>query len=42
MTKNRVLIDLSESERTKFGKENFATQSIPQKVFSSVWSVEAE
>jgi hypothetical protein len=40
--KNGILINLSESGRTKFGKEDFATQSVPQKVFSSVWSVEAE
>ena len=42
MTKNEILIDLSESERTKFGKEDFAIQSAPQKVFSSVWAVESE
>jgi hypothetical protein len=42
MTKNEILIGLSESERTKFGKEDFALQSLPQKVFSSVWAVESE
>ena len=42
MNKNAILIDLSESENTRFGKEDFATQSIPQKVFSSVWAVEGE
>jgi hypothetical protein len=42
MDKNGILIDLSESDRTKFGKEDFASQSVPQKVFSSVWAVEAE
>lgn len=42
MNKNTILIDLSESERTQFGKEDFARQSLPQKVFSSVWAVEAE
>jgi hypothetical protein len=36
MDKNGALIDLSESDRTKFGKADFATQSIPQKVFSSI------
>src|SRR5258708_26400252 len=42
MDKNSILIDLSESKRTKFGKEDFETQSVPQKVFSSVWAVESE
>jgi uncharacterized protein DUF4375 len=42
MTKNQVLIRLSESEQTKFGKEEFARQSLPQKVFSAIWSVESE
>lgn len=41
MTKNEILIDLSESERTKFGKEDFVLQSFPQRVFSSVWAVES-
>ncbi len=40
--KNNILISLSESDRTQFGKQNFATQSTPQQVFSSVWAVEAE
>jgi len=42
MNKNEILIALSESERTKFGKETFALQSFAQKVFSSVWAVESE
>jgi len=42
MDKNGILIDLSESDRTKIGKEDFETQSIPQKVFSAVWAVESE
>jgi hypothetical protein len=42
MTKNEILIGLSESERTKFGKEDFALQSIQQKVFSAIWAVESE
>jgi hypothetical protein len=42
MNKNDILIDLSESEKTKFGKEDFATQSVPQKVFSAIWAVESE
>jgi len=42
MTKNEILIGLSESESTKAGKEDFALQSLPQKVFLSVWAVESE
>lgn len=42
MDKNGILIALSESDKTKFGKEDFSTQSIPQKVFSSIWAVESE
>jgi hypothetical protein len=34
MTKNHILIRLSESKQTKFGKEEFARQFLPQKVFS--------
>jgi uncharacterized protein DUF4375 len=40
--KNAFLIQLSESDRTMFGKEDFATQSVPQKVFSAIWAVESE
>jgi hypothetical protein len=46
MDKNQILIDLSDSDRTsdrtEFGKEDFATQSLPQKVFSSIWALEGE
>jgi hypothetical protein len=42
MNKNSILISLSESKRTKFGKEDFALQSVPQKVFSAIWAVESE
>ncbi|HTU35150.1 MAG TPA: DMP19 family protein [Candidatus Acidoferrum sp.] len=42
MNKNTILINLSESERTRFGKEEFATQSLPQKVFSAIWAAESE
>ena len=42
MNKNEILIDLSESEMTKIGKEEFAQQSLPQKVFSAIWEVESE
>ena len=42
MDKNRILIELSESEWVQFGKQDFDLQSIPQRVFSSVWAVEGE
>ena len=42
MDKNGILISLSESEKTKFGKEDFVTQSAVQKVFSAVWALESE
>jgi hypothetical protein len=42
MNKNSALIDLSESEHTKFGKEDFLAQSFPQKVFSAIWAAESE
>jgi len=42
VNKNLILIRLSESDRTRFGKEDFQTQSTPQKVFSAIWAVEAE
>ena len=42
MNKNEILIELSESKMTKVGKEEFATQSFPQKVFSAIWEVESE
>jgi hypothetical protein len=42
MNKNSILIRLSESDKTKFGKQDFARQSVPQKVFSAIWQVEAE
>jgi hypothetical protein len=42
MNKNGILISLSESKSAKFGKEDFALQSLPQKVFSAIWAVESE
>jgi hypothetical protein len=42
MDKNGILIALSESDKTMFGKEGFDTQTVPQKVFSSIWAVESE
>lgn len=41
-TKNQILISLSSSEQTSFGREGFARQSFPQKVFSAIWGVESE
>ena len=41
-TKNHILISLSESEKTQFGKQEFTSQSTPQKVFSAVWALESE
>jgi hypothetical protein len=40
--KDQQLIALSESERTDFGKKDFSSQSVPQKVFSAIWAVESE
>jgi hypothetical protein len=42
MNKNGILISLAESDNTSFGKEDFARQSAPQKVFSAIWAVESE
>jgi hypothetical protein len=42
MNKNEILIELSESDKTKFGKEDFDAQSVPQKVFSAIWALESE
>jgi hypothetical protein len=42
MDKNQILVLLSESEKTKIGKEDFEAQSVPQKVFSAIWVLEAE
>ena len=33
MNNNQILIALCDSEMTKIGKEEFAQQSLPQKVF---------
>jgi hypothetical protein len=41
-TKNHILILLSSSDKTSFGKEDFEVQSPPQKVFSAIWEVESE
>src|SRR5882762_4764112 len=41
-SKNNILISLSESDKTQFGKQDFAGQSAPQQVFSAIWAVESE
>jgi uncharacterized protein DUF4375 len=41
-TKNHILILLCSSDKTSFGKEDFKSQSLPQKVFSAIWEVESE
>ena len=42
MDKNKILIALSESDKTDIGKRDFATQSCPQKGFSAIWTLESE
>jgi hypothetical protein len=42
VNKNNILIMLSESDKTAFGKQDFDAQSFPQKVFSAIWAVESE
>jgi Domain of unknown function (DUF4375) len=42
MNKNSILISLSESEKTKVGKQDFARQSLPQKVIVAIWAIESE
>lgn len=42
MNKNRLLIALSESAHTDFGRVRFADQSKPQQVFSAVWALESQ
>jgi hypothetical protein len=39
LDKNAFLISLSESDRTDFGRVDFAIQSQRQKVFSAVWGL---
>jgi hypothetical protein len=42
MDKNRYLIELSESERTQFGRVDFAHQNHEQQVFSAIWALESQ
>ena len=41
ITKDSVLISLSESERTDFGRVDFAAQPPDQQVFSAIWALES-
>lgn len=40
LTKDAVLISLSESNRSDFGRVDFAAQSADQQVFSAIWGLE--
>src|SRR5271170_7166472 len=42
MNKNNYLINLAESTRTDFGREDFSKQVEAQKVFSAIWALESE
>jgi Domain of unknown function (DUF4375) len=42
LDKNRYLIELSEGERTQFGRLDFDEQTEPQKVFSAIWELESQ
>jgi hypothetical protein len=42
MDKNAFLIELSESDRTDFGRVDFNDQSEEQQVFSSIWELESQ
>lgn len=42
MDRNAYLIELSESDRTAFGRVDFAAQPLEQRIFSAVWALESE
>ena len=42
MNKNLFLIELSESDRTQFGRVAFEVQREEQRVFSAVWALESQ
>jgi hypothetical protein len=42
LDKNAFLIDLSESDKTDFGRVDFAKQSDVQKTFSAIWELESQ
>lgn len=41
-TKNAILIALSQSDKTQFGRQDFESQTTAQKIFSAIWSLESE
>lgn len=41
LTKDAVLIALSEGDRSDFGRVSFAAQSPDQQVFSAIWALES-
>ncbi|UOV03126.1 DMP19 family protein [Pseudoxanthomonas mexicana] len=42
MDKNDFLIELSESDRTAYGRVYFAAQTAQQQIFSAVWALESQ
>lgn len=42
MDKNDFLIELSESDRTAYGRVDFTAQTAQQQVFSAVWALESQ
>jgi hypothetical protein len=42
MDKNAFLIELSESDRTDFGRVDFSDQSEDHQVFSAIWELESQ
>ena len=42
MDKNNFLIQLSESDRTDFGRVEFSAQAQQQQVFSAIWALESQ
>jgi hypothetical protein len=42
MDKNAFLIELSESDRTQFGRVGFNEQPEEQQVFSAIWELESQ
>jgi hypothetical protein len=42
MDKNNFLIELSESDRTTYGRVDFVAQTAQQKVFSAIWALESQ
>jgi len=42
MDMNGLLVALSDSDKTQYNREEFSSQSAPQKVFTAIWELEAE